>query len=234
MAKKYQKFGWSAASQMMPDSYYSEHNVWHVAFSKGENPLRVEIGPKLLHSDTEAAGLYEDEGGPLSLEPDEQEQLFVEAIQSIIPDGMLMSCRVFKDVRGFFMRPVFDYAHIGSDKQRLAQVYTRFGVDPDSIADYLFVSADPAAHEEATIQAAAKTMDESLHPGFGKRQLVEQQLQRLIDMARLYDPLIWALDGFLFVTTYQQSMDEIKDKLALVAAKHKLELPRYDFVLNEW
>src|SRR5262245_38754658 len=129
---KPQKFGWSAASKTMPDDYYSKLNIWYAAYSEQLNPLVVELSSKVLRSNTELAGIYEDEGGPLSNEPDELAQLYIETIQSIIPDGMLISCRVFKDVRGFSERPVFRYDHIGADKPQLGKVFNRFGVDPDS------------------------------------------------------------------------------------------------------
>src|SRR5574341_1644790 len=130
-------FAFARPSSRMSDEAFQNLNVWLVAFGGLDNMTIAELSSKVLMSNECCTGIYEDEGGPLKYEPDEYVSLLSTVLQAIIPDQTQISCRVVEPHWFFGMKTRF--YQVGADKPRLAEVFTRFGVDPDDVIDYVFV-----------------------------------------------------------------------------------------------
>lgn len=221
-------FGWSVPTQKIPDDYFQPLNVWHIAFGKFDDLLLVELSDKVLVSNDHATGLHEDEGGPLSYEPDETIMLYSDVLQAIIPDGSQIGCRTL-DLTTYHER--FIFSQLGANKSILRGVFTRFGVDPDSIVDYVFVGDDPATHQSfVLLEAAAKRMDLFLWEFWYANKMADTP-RDIIVLLHDFEIIICGIDNFVLIITSLYSKEEIKKILQEVAESYGLRLPVHDYVL---
>lgn len=225
------EFGWSVPMRKMPDDYFQPHNIWHIGFGKLGELLLVELSNQILVSNDHSIGIYyEDKGGPLSLDPDDEHILLIgDVLQAIIPDDSLIGCQVLD----YEARRAPERIHqLGTDKSRLREVFKYLGSYPAaSVTEHLFVGGTPAMHESKALRKTIKQIDKFHHKYYRRSENPADTPQDIINLLHEFELTIWAFDDWVFIITWLYDKEEMKKILQEVAASYGLRIPLHDYVL---
>ncbi len=224
------EFGWSVPTQRMPDDYFEPHNIWHVGFGKLSDLLLAELSDQILVSNEHSIGIYEDEGGPLSYEPDDEHILLIgDVLQAIIPDGSLIGCQVLDY---WVRRPREQIHQLGTDKSKVREVFKYLGSYPAGNAtEYLFIGGTPAMHESKALRKTIKQIDKFHHKYYRRSANPVDTPKDMINLFHEFELVIQAFEGWITIITWRYSKEEMKKILQEVAESYGLRIPVHDYAL---
>jgi hypothetical protein len=217
------EYEWAKPEKPQPDSEFAGRNVWYVAFKSLEGAEFAVLTEWVVLSMGSFGSLYADEGGILSVQNDEDRGFWRAVYSALIKQNAMISyCMAVPG--GFFRKYKYKHEYVGNDKTKLLENFTPDVHDPP--ADYIFVSDNPAAHEEEAIRRAKTFLE-----------YVSQDDYPYSYMAPLledYQLILWTtrMELYLLTRHVYLSRDELKSRLTEAIQPFGLKLPKYDWIIT--